>query len=474
MKRLIRRLYYLTWAATIALLAAADRLSRRPSHPLRREEWLAPRRCLVIRLGLLGDGTALLAPALLRLKEVFPAAEVHVLATPAQQALLEPLPFVDRVLPWTAGDLLEPRHALRPGAWRRALAELRELRRRRYDLVLSCYGPLASALALASGARHRLGYATECFPGALTHTLHGGRYQWPWHEVDYNVALVEAAASRTAPPQQPASPAASTNGAATTPRWTEGRPARPQMRLAVTEQARQAARQRLQQAGLAHHDRDDGGQDGEEDGTTPGRDTPLILLHPGAVNGAAKRWPAPYWAELARRLIAGGAAVALIGGPDERPLSRQLAAAGLPGQVVDLVGQTTLPELLAVLERADAVVSGDSGPLHLAVALGRPVVAIHGPTDPAISGPYLADGADATRQVVVRHELPCAPCYTLERVADCPLGHTLCQRLIEPARVYQAVSTLLKGSPTPRLGGGGAPAPTYIDSPSPRGEGAGG
>jgi heptosyltransferase-1/heptosyltransferase-2 len=72
--------------------------------------------------------------------------------------------------------------------------------------------------------------------------------------------------------------------------------------------------------------------------------------------------------------------------------------------------------------------------------LRKPVVAIHGPTDPAINGPFLAE-----RAIVVRRSLPCSPCYRLGRVADCPLGHTLCQRLIEPQTVHAAVQRLLRG-----------------------------
>jgi ADP-heptose:LPS heptosyltransferase len=168
----------------------------------------------------------------------------------------------------------------------------------------------------------------------------------------------------------------------------------------------------------------------------------------------------PYWAVVARRLRADGAIVVLAGGEEERPLSRAVGErAG--GDLLDLTGRTTIPELLALLERASAVVAGDTGPLHLAIALERPVVGIYGPTDPAICGPYRA-----ARAVVVRHVLPCAPCYRLDRgMADCPLGHTLCQRLIPPGAVYDAVWSVL--SPAGSRGAPSAPVPA---TPSPAGE----
>ncbi|HEV2121402.1 MAG TPA: hypothetical protein VGW38_01335, partial [Chloroflexota bacterium] len=141
-------------------------------------------RILVIRLGLLGDGV-LLTPTLRLLRQSFPKAEVHVLATPIQTPLLSPLPTVDRVLAWEAGDLLEPRLALQPWRWLAAARMVREIRRQRYDVALACYGPLASALALLSGAPTRAGYAGEALPGTLTHVIPGARWEHPWHDAEY-------------------------------------------------------------------------------------------------------------------------------------------------------------------------------------------------------------------------------------------------------------------------------------------------
>ncbi|MGH2370929.1 MAG: glycosyltransferase family 9 protein, partial [Chloroflexota bacterium] len=145
-----------------------------------------------------------------------------------------------------------------------------------------------------------------------------------------------------------------------------------------------------------------------------------------------------YWADVASRLVDDGATIVLVGGPETRRLADEIKTRS-GRTIVDLVGKTSVLELLAVLERASVVVSGDSGPLHLAVALHCPTVGIFGPTDPRISGPYQAPNA-----VVVRHDLPCSPCYRLDRVADCPLGHTLCQRLITPNAVYHAVRATLE------------------------------
>lgn len=391
LKSLIRRLYlaYLSLViACFALVRRAGGLRAARYDPQR------VRRILVLRFGLLGDA-ALLAPALRSLKRSFPDAEVHVLATPLQAPLLEPLPFVDRVLTWRAGDLLEPRQALKPWAWRAAAGGVAELRAQGYDLALSCYGQLGSAIALLSGVPHRFGYASECFPFTLTQALPGGRYDRPWHEAQYNVAIFAAAGA-----EDDDSP----------------------VRLTVAPDAQAAAQAKLMAAGAA---------------LTPGASAALVVIHAGATNGPAKRWPVRYWASLASSLAKDGLRVVLVGGPQDRRLAMKLTSLARRPPV-NLVGQTSVPELLALLDEAAVVVSGDSGPVHLAVALGRPTVAIHGPTDPAILGPY-----DLSQATVVRHPLPCSPCYSLKSIAICPLGHTLCQRLISPATVYQGVRAAL-------------------------------
>ncbi|HEX2517646.1 MAG TPA: hypothetical protein VH257_23280, partial [Chloroflexota bacterium] len=202
MKALVRRLYGAALCSALLLYALAERGGRLLT--ARRPPSTAPQRVLVLRFGLLGDGTALLSPTLRQLRETFPGARVDVLATPLQRPLLEGLPEVDRVLTWSAGDLTEPRQALRPAAWGAARAALREIRRERYSLALSCYGRLASAVALLSGASRRIGYRDEAFPHSLTGTLPGKRYDRPgWHEADYGVALVDFAAGRQGHQGQP-------------------------------------------------------------------------------------------------------------------------------------------------------------------------------------------------------------------------------------------------------------------------------
>ena len=111
---------------------------------------------------------------------------------------------------------------------------------------------------------------------------------------------------------------------------------------------------------------------------------PFVLLNPGAGWGA-KRWPIERYAEVARAMHASGYSVVVNAGPGEESLAQELCRSA--GGFVNAV-QPTLTELIAITRRAELVIAGDTGPLHLASALGRPVVAIFGPTDPARNGPF--------------------------------------------------------------------------------------
>ena len=129
-------------------------------------------------------------------------------------------------------------------------------------------------------------------------------------------------------------------------------------------------------------------------------DAPLIGLFPGG-NAPARRWSPASFTTLAARLTARGARVIVFGGPTETALTAQVAGT----HAIDLGGKTDLPLLAAGLAACDLVVSNDSGPLHMAAAVGTPTVSCWGAGDPRITGP-LGPG-----QRLVRHaELPCVPC----------------------------------------------------------------
>ena len=158
---------------------------------------------------------------------------------------------------------------------------------------------------------------------------------------------------------------------------------------------------------------------------------PAVALCVGAEFGPAKRWPAAHFAALGERLAADGCAVWVLGGPGDAPIGAEVAA--LAPQIVNLAGRTTLAEAIDLIAAARAVVSNDSGLMHVAAALGRPVVGLYGATSPEFTPPL---GADA---VILYEDLPCRPCG--ERV--CPLGHFKCLNDLAPDRVLAALRPLL-------------------------------
>lgn len=154
-----------------------------------------------------------------------------------------------------------------------------------------------------------------------------------------------------------------------------------------------------------------------------------VALNVGA-STRYKQWPLEYWAEVARHLCARGAGVILVGGPSEVDQVRKVEqAVENSARLLNLAGQTDLRQLAAVLARCDLVVSGDTGPMHIAGAVGTPVVAIFGPTHPSRTGPY------GRKNLVIWKQLACSPCY---RHPSCA-GRVDCLKAITPEEVIAAV-----------------------------------
>ncbi len=165
-------------------------------------------------------------------------------------------------------------------------------------------------------------------------------------------------------------------------------------------------------------------------------DRPVVALAPGAV-GPSKRWPSAAYAELARRLMAQGLAIWVLGGPDEKALAGEIVG-DTPAQ--DLTGND-LREAILALAAASAAVSNDSGLLHVAAALGTPSIGIFGPTSPWHWAPLnpLAGIMETTT------ELSCRPCHK----PVCRLVHHRCMRDIAPEQVLAATRRALATVPPP-------------------------
>ena len=307
-----------------------------------------------------------------------PDTHIDVLAPAWSQPLLERMPEVfDTIeLPFGHGQLgLSAR-------WRFG----RSLRGRGYQQAILLPNTLKSALVpLAAGIPLRTGWVGELRYGLLNDIRHLDKQRLPM-TVQRFVALGLPADRQIAPEC-------------------------PQPRLHVVPESQQQA---MAELGLRR----------------PAR--PVLALCPGAEYGPAKRWPAEYFGELAASRLAAGWAVWLFGSGKDREVCAQVAA-GAGGGCLDLSGTTSLAQAVDLLSLADAVVSNDSGLMHVAAALDRPLVALYGSSDPGFTPPL------NPRSRVLSLGLECSPCFRRE----CPLGHLRCLRGISVQQVSQAVEAVL-------------------------------
>lgn len=313
-----------------------------------------PQRILIIRPSALGD-VCRSVPVLAALRARWPSAAIDWLVQDAFAPAIAAHPALSEVVAF-------PRRALSPLARPdKLLAALRwgnELRRRRYDLAIDCQGLMRSGvMTLATGARIRLGAADarELAPLAYTRRVPASA---DMHAVDRMMALAQAAID--------------TFGAA------EPIDA-PDMRLYTTADARAKALHSLAFA----------------------QGAPVVVLAPTS-RWPAKRWPDERFATLARALLEEtDAAIAIVGGPGEQAQCPQTRALANEHQrVADLVGNTAIDHLMAIVQASALTVANDSAVLHMAVGFDRPLVALFGPTLTHLVGPYKRE-ADA-----IQHERP--------------------------------------------------------------------
>lgn len=313
------------------------------------------------------------------LKHRFPGRPLHVLAPPSTVPLLAHMPEVDEAIAMAVGH-----GALGLGA-RRTMA--RQLAERGYGWALILPNSFKSALvAYWAGIPRRTGYDRELRRVLLTDPRRLDKARLP-RTVDRFVALARSDAS---PPGDVPSPS-----------------------LEVSPADGDAA---IRSLGLERSS------------------SPVLGLCPGAEYGPAKQWPAAHYAELARRHIADGWQVWVFGAPGDAGVAGEIAALAGAG-CVNLAGRTTLGQAVSLLSLVDAVVSNDSGLMHVAAALGRPVVAVYGSSSPAMTPPL------SPRARPVSLNLPCSPCFK----RTCPLGHLNCLRQLTPEKVRATLDDLRGG-----------------------------
>jgi len=161
---------------------------------------------------------------------------------------------------------------------------------------------------------------------------------------------------------------------------------------------------------------------------------PVVAFCPGAEYGPAKRWPAEHFGALARRLADDGRQVWVFGSAKEREIGQRIVESSGVGSVVNLAGKTGLDQAVDLLALAEVVVTNDSGLMHVAAALLRPIVALFGSSSPGFTPPLSAQAQ------IVSLNLPCSPCFKRE----CPLGHLDCLNKLSPGQVYRCVHAAIE------------------------------
>jgi heptosyltransferase-2 len=155
---------------------------------------------------------------------------------------------------------------------------------------------------------------------------------------------------------------------------------------------------------------------------------PILALCPGAEFGPAKRWPAEHYAELAKHYLNQGWAVWLFGSPKEQDAA-DLILAETENRCRSFVGKTKLVEAIDLMAQVSAVVTNDSGLMHIAAALDKPVIVVYGSSSPKFTPPL------SQQAQILSLNLSCSPCFQRE----CPLGHLHCLKELLPAQVIKAV-----------------------------------
>ncbi len=322
---------------------------------------LASARMLVIRPDHLGD-LLFLGPALRWMRQQWPQSHITLAIGPWGHPALPGLTDAWDALITIPFPAFE--RGTRAGTWQRwaiLMRWARRLRAEQFDVAL-VFRPdhwWGAMLARGAGIPMRWGFDTRETRPWLTHTIPTRRE----HAVASNLRLAAALAGTSITPDPRTHP----------------------LMFAWSPEAQAEARQVLQS-------------------TVGEADDPLVVIHPGS-GAAVKGWDVAKWQVLARRLGDEGARVVVTGGPGEVELARQVADVEHP-RVVSVAGRTRFAALAALLAQATCVVGPDSGPLHLAVAVGTPTVHLYGPSDPRLFGPW----GDVRRHRVVVSDWTCAPC----------------------------------------------------------------
>ena len=381
---------------------------------------------LFVRLSYIGD-ILHATPAARWIKKQYPDAKLHWIVTPSMVELLQDNPYVDEIIPWERDEYEAHSKKLHiPTMWRMWWDLKAKLEPYKFDVAIDVQGRLITGLVLlASGAPIRLGL--------------GGTKELNWLFTNYKTKpstehmikrYVEVAQLLTKVVTEHANLDTSLNIAkcgveSSSPLNESSANTLYHMDFQAPSNSHSWAEEQWKTI-----DNDISLNRGEVD-------TPLRVGLVLGTSWATKEWPQGKWYSLIKSLQYRANFVCL-GGPKEatqyKPLMDSLTDEGIDKIVLNMLGKTTLQELGALIESCDVVVTADTGALHIALALNKPVVALFGPTDPKLWGPLTG-----TFKVLVNDELDCLGC----RKRRCPKPDQYCMSGIEPVRVKKAIFELI-------------------------------
>jgi len=340
-------------------------------------------RVLVRAPNWIGDAVMCL-PALEALARLYRGAAVTVLARPRVAPVFEASAVVDGII------VYDSRGAHRGVGGRLRLAG--ELRRERFDVAVLFQNAFDAAfISFISGIPERAGYARDLRSPLLTRPVRVTPEIRRVHQVRYYLNIIKELGGRVL--------------------------SRPMPRIGITGEEAAWARGFMEGHGL--------------------KGRAMVAASPGASYGQAKRWPPERFAEVIGALAERHDAVPVVfGGAEDREICNEISlvlGAGCPG-ALNLAGTVSLRQFMALLARSDVFITNDSGPMHVASALGVPTVALFGSTDPELTGPL---GEEA---LVIRHDIECSPCFERE----CRYGHYRCLTGITAAEVLRSAEGLIR------------------------------
>jgi len=339
---------------------------------------------LVIQTAFIGD-VILTLPLVQVLKRSFPESEIDIVATPQAAGLFANHPAIHRVIPYD-------KRGIEKGV--RGFLRLRKvISESNYNLAIIPHRSVRSALlAYTSGIKRRIGFDNSTGRWLLTDRV---AYRSEKHEIERNLSLLEP--------------------------LNVGRISRELPSLYPCDKDREAIDHLLLTSGVD-------------------RPLKLISIAPGTIWNT-KRWLKARFAEVARELAASDHAVVLVGSDADRPLCEEIKSLANDKNVLNTAGDLTLLQSAELIRRSAVIITNDSAPMHIGVAVRTPVIAIFGATVPAFGfSPY------GERDVVVETKgLPCRPC-SIHGGRECPIQTFDCMKRIESRQILEFVHRLLSPS----------------------------